>query len=744
MKIPNIQFNESNVGITPIQEGILNRIGIVGEFSRGPANTPTFISGYSDFANRYGSDTRKGSLAYQAAFDQGAEEFILYRVLGRAKSARGTVRFANPASKSNILFLNLKFTGEVIDRNLTPLDTLIVSSGRYTGSVSGRYFFKVTGVSTNATVKYAFVPLGGNAVIDWTTVSDSITVSLAADKGVAKLVSNGVSLTFGVAGQSNDIALRLNDEWSVRVNSNVFSVRINQGDLPNQIANSLIEELAGIEPLGEIVKTQEDDGVVFLLNSDLAGSVGNRYSYYFELQDNISPGITVTNNGSSSATSMQGGEDGPRNAVRDFYSLSGIPLLRLFAVSEGTWGNQIRVTIYPFSNSQFRLFVEDLNSSSLNPRLDSETYLLNFTDIDSAGFLNPLNNSKFIRGAFLPKFTSPDSYDVNLASQSPQRLAPPNVAITNTEDPRHTSFFGPQKLISVALQNGFDGPALTDQDYISGLKDLESQPVHIVLCPGIYQSANVRAALITHAENSKESEGLRIAILSARPNLTPNAAKQETLGFESKRAVMVAGWSTYAGQPNAPRFGLSPDAVYAGKLAASPFYVSPAARRSGGRVFNLTEVDTRLLSGSESLQVFTDARLEILAVDPALQALVFVNGRTLSSDTAWEEVSIRRTYDYIRQDVNRLLQQYKSEPHTELLRRQVASAINAYMQERMRSGEIANFRSTQIDSANNSPESYINGEMNITLAFLPLYAAHYINIAMVRDTQGGLVSFSGI
>lgn len=744
MKVPSVQFNESNVGITPIQEGVRNRIGIVGEFSRGPANIPTFISGYTDFANRYGSDIKSGSLAYQAAFDQGATDFILYRVLGHAKSAKGTVRFSNTASKPNVLVLNLKFTGEVVDKNLIPLETLITSSGRYSGSVSGRFLFKVTAISTSATVKYIFVPLGSSEDVDWSGVSTSVAVNLASDKGVAKLIANGVSLTFGTLGQTSDIALRLNDEWSLRVNSHTFSIRINQGDLPNQVATSLIDTLSGVEPLGEIVRNAEDDGVVFSLNSDLDGNIGNSYSYYFELQDSVSPGITVTNSGVGNITSMQGGEDGPRNAVRDFYSLSGIPLLRLIAVSEGGWGNQLRVSLYPVSNSQFRLFIEDLNSTAYNPKLESETYLLSFTDLDGSGFINALSTSKFVRGIFLPKFNSPSDFDIALISQSPQRLAPPNINITNISDFRHPSYFGPSKLVSISLQNGFDGPALNDQDYISGLRDLESQPAHIVLTPGKYQSANLKAALITHAEKCQENEGLRVAILNARPNLNPNSAQQETIGLESKRAVMVAGWSTYAGQTDAPRFGLSPDAVYAGKLASTAYFVGPNARRSAGRVFNISEVDTKLFSGTESLQIFTDARLEILAVDPALQANVFINGRTLSSDTAWEKVSIRRTYDYVRQDVNTLLQQYKSEPHTELLRRQIASAINAYLQEKMRAGEIANFRTVQIDSANNSPESYITGELNITISFLPLYAADYINVALVRDTQGGLISFSGI
>jgi Phage tail sheath C-terminal domain len=745
MRIPSISFNEANVGLSPIRTGIRNRIGIVGLFSRGPSNAASFVTGYTDFANRYGSDTATGSLAYQAAYDQGARDFCNVRVLGNAKAAKGQVTFSGIASKDNTLFFNIKFIGEV--QEITDLQTIVTTSGKYTGVLSGRYHFKVTNVSVAnvATIKYTFVALTADeSLIDWTAVSSFITVDLTADQGVAKAVSTtGISVTFGQVADVGNIVLVLNDSFKLRVSSYVYSIPVNQNDTPSQIATSFIDSISGREPIGEVIRDSADTGVVFELDPEAAGAIGNKYSYYFTLADTVSPGIATANPVLLVANSvfMQGGENGPRNAFRDLYSLSGVPLLRLVAVSEGAWGNQLRFTLYPLNNKQFRFSIYDLSGSNFNPKLAAESYTLDFANTSQDGSLNQLANSIYVRGLFLPKFTNPLTYDAGLISQSPQRLAPPSSLVTDVENTAHPNYYGPSKLIDVSLENGYDGPPVTEEDYVKGIQKLESFPVHIVIAPGTYNSQVIQTNLIAHAEKASDKDGLRIAVLSARPNLSPNAAKQETVGLESRRAVKVVGWTTYAGQPNTSRYALSADALYAGKLASIPFYAGPNARRTAGTVFNVTEVDTKNNANSEALQLYTDAKLEILTIDGSSQAFVFTNGRTLSSDTSWDKIYIRRTYDFIRQDLYDLLTQYLGEPHTSLIRRQIASAINGYMGELSRNSQIANYRNAVLDSSNNSPENYINGQLNINVEFLPLYSIDYITITLIRNTNDGLVTF---
>lgn len=743
MLIPNIKFVENNIGITPVTPGVRNRIGIVGEFSRGPANIASYITGYTDFSTRYGSDTEKGSLAYQAAFDQGATEFMAVRVLGRGKLSKGAVTFGGEVLKPNRLLMHLKFIGEAVDRGKVPMIADVFTTGMYTASVTGRYYFYVSAADgTNATIKYIFYPLGTEpTIIDWTEVLDSFDLNLTSDKGIEKEVENGVKLIFGTVSQTDPIFLKPEDSFSVRCNSHLLATNINTGDLPPQIVTQFIDSVVGLSPLGDVQRDASQTGAIFELEEDIVGSIGNKYYYWFELQDDVDSGITLYPKSIAEALTFQGGVDQPRNAFRDLYSLSGIPLIRIVALSEGSWGNQLTITIFPLNNKSFRLSIEDLNAENFNPRFEAESYIINMDEIDANGQLLQLSNSSLVRGFFIPKQNNPTDFDASLLLTPPQRIAPINENVTNIEDPTHPNYFGIYYLQNVTLENGYDGPGITDEDYINGLKAIEGQPAHIIICPGKYESANIRQAMIAHAENASELEGLRIAVLNARPRLIPGSARQETIGLESTRAVMVTGWATYAGQPNAPSFGTSPDGFYAGKLADTPFFAGPNSRKTAGAIQAVTEVDSTRFSSLNSLQIFTDAKLEVMTLDPSTQSYVFINGRTLTNNSDWEKISYRRTYDLIRMDLYDLLQQYKSEPHTNLLRRQIVTAIDGYMNRLARESQIASYGGTVADSTNNTSETYVRGELNVSIRFLPVYAIDYINVILIRDSQTGLVSF---
>ena len=173
-------------------------------------------------------------------------------------------------------------------------------------------------------------------------------------------------------------------------------------------------------------------------------------------------------------------------------------------------------------------------------------------------------------------------------------------------------------------------------------------------------------------------------------------------------------------------------------LAGIAYHVSPAAKTSAGPVFNITNVDNRNYNSNQSLQLYTDGRLEVLRPDINLGGFFFLSGRTTSSNSAWDKIVIRRTYDVIRQDLYQSLQPYQSEPHTKLLRRQVETSVNAYFQTMLRNGRIANALPALCNDSNNPAENYINGNLNVSIGFLPLYSADYINVTITRNTEGGL------
>ena len=867
MLIPQIIFNEAGVGVQPVLTNVRNRIGIVGEFSRGPANEFRYIDGFTNFAKVYGSDLRSGSLGFQAAWDQGARDFGIVRVLGNRTPACGQLIVGGIATTNNNINLSITGIGVPVASLSSYFRNDIEASGIYTGTGSGRYVFVVTDSSTDTAVefKYKFIPFttfretnDAIASVDTATLAAITTApGITAGEGVFTLdttlagtqtiaIEEGISIDFGDAG--DDLIFDTDDQvFTLIAEYWTFNIPISQNDSAVEISNKLIDALSGNDPLGTITSQISyvpgtsniyTNTIDFCFDdSIIPGAEGNAYYYKFDLDTpdgtfnvdvyyngttnpnvllsidpdagllepgdpitlpantsfttTFTPGSVITtvtgsgtladpyvitldnaieppsdiaavdaepttfedSNATSSGISLSnyqqfapftGGINGPRVANTTLYTFTGTPLIAIQSFSPGGWGNNLRLDIDPAPNGTWQMTITDLEATTYNPVIASETYTidLSLTDaVDAVGEIDVIKSSRLIRAFFIPKVIDPLGFDVNLLTEIPSRIAPAisSTIITDTEDPAHVSYFGPSRLGNISLESGSDGPILSENDYVQAIRQLEGTNTHIILAPGIdTRSPAVQTQLVTSAENGTENDGLKIAVLNARQGLKPAAAQRETQSINNSRAIMVAGWSTYAGQPSARRYSLSPDALYAGLLATIGFQISPAARTSAGPIDAIFEIDTAQYSSNQSLQLYTDARLEVLYSNINLGGFFFLNGSTTSSNIAWNKVVIRRTYDIIRQDLYTSLQSYQSEPHTKVLRRQIETSINAYFQTLLRNGKIANALPAICNDSNNPPENFINGNVNVSINFLPLYAADYINITISRNSDGGL------
>ena len=121
------------------------------------------------------------------------------------------------------------------------------------------------------------------------------------------------------------------------------------------------------------------------------------------------------------------------------------------------------------------------------------------------------------------------------------------------------------------------------------------------------------------------------------------------------------------------------------------------------------------------MQVFTNARLEVIHLDPNLGAFYFLNGRNLSSDTQWDKISYRRTFDIIRGDVYTLLQQYKSNVISSKTFTRIASSIDAYLTTMARNGSIRRFTGAQVNS-----QVPAAGLVEVRFSVVPHYAMEYL------------------
>lgn len=290
------------------------------------------------------------------------------------------------------------------------------------------------------------------------------------------------------------------------------------------------------------------------------------------------------------------------------------------------------------------------------------------------------------------------------------------------------------------LLGGDNGPPVSVQDYVNILEKMSLNPVNLLIAPG-QTHPTVRDRLIRQAEASDEISGLRIAVLSADRAMGPQAAKQLTNGLDSKYAVMVGGYCTYTGRNDLAPLSVPPDGFYAGHLAVTPVEVSPAARTSSPSFKGISEVDT--VPGTTAYNEYTKARCEMIIADQVTKVFHCLNGRSLAVDTAWNWISLRRIYNYIRSNAFASLQFAKSEPNTPQLRRSVADTVDNLLFAMFSKQQIAGYQPTKADDENNPSNMVAQGLLKVDVFFTPVYPADFIGVGLHRTMAVSLTVQTG-
>jgi len=408
-----------------------------------------------------------------------------------------------------------------------------------------------------------------------------------------------------------------------------------------------------------------------VLKAKVAGLAANDIAYEVELLDSAD-GLTL----GAASGNLQGGLDGPAKAE----ALVGD--LRLECLYEGIYGNTVKYKFVPGTVAgTVVLSLEDGDAVK-------ESFTLQFTadNLINGNELAALRGSAMVRGFFEGDLAAPVL-------------------------PTGTAF----------MAGGSDGSPITDDDYIEGLLALGKVQANIVFVPGKANAA-IRGALIAHAENASILDGLRIAVINAPRGMTVAGAATAAQGVDSKHAVMVAGWCTYASQPRLASKSVSPDGFYAGHLAATAAHVSPAARSSSRFFSTIIDVDTE--SSVQAFNAYTDGRLEAIILDPAANAFHCLNGRTLANDPAHYYVCIRRMSNQIQTDIFFASQPYKSEPKTDSLLGNVSGMVNSYLSGLSNTGRIKG-------GSVSGSQATATG-IRIDFRFFPIYPADSIEYGMHR------------
>lgn len=390
-------------------------------------------------------------------------------------------------------------------------------------------------------------------------------------------------------------------------------------------------------------------------------------------------------------------------------------ILRVEAASEGFWGNDINCNLQYTANTKDVVLDVSYNNSQDPDNLDAQSLSFRLTDKDALAGVN---------GAYPEIIAAQNSNLVRV------------YYVGNTEEGKQAELHA----VSKKLVGGHDGPPPRLEDYVRVINAMGLDPVNILIAPG-QTHPTIRERLRLQAEQSNEITGLRIAVLSARKGLQPAAAAQETNGFDSAYAVMVGGWSTYTGRSDLEALSVPPDGFYAGHLAVTPVQASPAARTTSPSFRGIKAVDT--VVGAQAFNEYTKARLEMIIADQATQVFHCLNGRSLAIDSAWQWISMRRIYNYIRSNAFKNLQFAKSEPNNEELRRSVANTVDQLLFNMRNKRQIDSYQPTKVDSENNPPNMVAQGFMRVDMFFTPLYPADFITVGLHRVVSVSLTVQTG-
>jgi len=285
-----------------------------------------------------------------------------------------------------------------------------------------------------------------------------------------------------------------------------------------------------------------------------------------------------------------------------------------------------------------------------------------------------------------------------------------------------------------ALTGGSDG-TIDDSTYIGGydaVTDTRSglalfevdQEVEIITMGGT-PSATKNSALISHADDYN-----RVAVLPLVDGQNLNNALSEVANYSSPFGRAITAFPDVVMSIDGTATTISAAYPLAGLLGATSPHKNP--------------VNTALAGVTGVARGLTVSEMESLinkSINPVSlkgSAYCLRHGKTLTSDSAWEQINVVRVFNLIAQNADSLLDDFVGEANTPELWQAVNGRMSAYLTGLKTAGWIQDYQ-VICDATINPPEEREAGRLNVALYVKPVFAAYYINVEINK-----VLSFAGV
>ncbi len=293
----------------------------------------------------------------------------------------------------------------------------------------------------------------------------------------------------------------------------------------------------------------------------------------------------------------------------------------------------------------------------------------------------------------------------------------------------------------VAGTDGEAGPPRAD-DFARGFSALEAvSDVAMIATPGSTfddgaelrgDALTIASALIAHAERMHD----RIAVIDAPNGQSVDEVRAWRSSFSSSFATLNFPWIKVAGTDGGSELLLPPSGFVAGIYARSDrdrgVHKSPANEALSSAVgleLAINDAQQRLLDqeGINCVREFAERGFRLWGA------------RTLSPDSEWKYVNVRRYLLYVEASISRGLQWAVFEPNRETLSQSVRRTVSDFMLDEWKSGALAGSKIEEAffvrcDGSTMTQDDIDNGRLIVLLGVAALRPAEFVIIRIAVQT----------
>lgn len=291
--------------------------------------------------------------------------------------------------------------------------------------------------------------------------------------------------------------------------------------------------------------------------------------------------------------------------------------------------------------------------------------------------------------------------------------------------------------------DGFEGLAVSDfvgadggsgkRTGIVALEDIDE--VAICAVPGVW-SGTVESALVTHCEQLKD----RFAILDPQDGLDIEGIQTFREPFDTKYAALYYPWLVV----NDPSTNLFVEAPPSGHLAG--IYARTDNERGVHKApANAVIRGIRLTDGlaqdvtKRQQDVLNPKGINALRFFPGLGQRVW-GARTLSSDTSWKYINVRRLFLFLEESIDEGTQWVVFEPNDESLWALVRQTVANFLTTVWRSGALAGTTADEAffvscDRSTMTDDDIANGRLICVIGVAPVFPAEFVIFRIQQKTR---------